>query len=160
MKKVIPNPNGANGSVSDPREQVCWDIYVSKGLENAYQSALEAGYTESTAKLVTTRDWFIERLQRLRRKDMLSNAEKVLDKTLKYNPEDEEGKVKTDLLRIQTDVAKHVTETLGKNDGYSKRNELTGKDGTGLIPAPIYGGKSQDTGHDGNEEDISTQETN
>jgi hypothetical protein len=129
---VIPNPNGANGSVSDPREQPFWDLYVANNFENAYQCALKVGYTKSSAKTITVNDWFLDRLQKLRRKDMLSKAEKVLDKTLSYSTEDEEGKPKADILRIQTDVAKHVTETLGK-DAYSKRNEQTGKDGEEII---------------------------
>lgn len=126
-EKIITNPNGANGSVSDPREQVMWDLYVKNNLENAYKCAIEAGYEEDTAKQITVRRWFIERTDRLRRKDMLSKAEKVLDKTLSYSTENDEGKVMPDILRIQTDVAKHVVSTLGKNEGYSNSN---GKEGT------------------------------
>lgn len=128
-----PNPNGANGSVSDPREQVMWDLYVKKNLENAYQCALEAGYEESSAIKITTRDWFVARLQKLKRKEMLSDAEKVLQKTLKYKTEKDDGEIKTDLLRVQTDVAKHITKTLGKDEGYSERTEHTGKDGENLL---------------------------
>lgn len=126
------NPNGANGTTSDPREQIMWDYYVDSIRENrvnAYESAIKAGYEESTAKQITVRRWFLERLEDLERKDMLSKAEKKLAKSLTYEVEDEEGKIKTDLLRIQVDVSKHLTETLGKNKGYSKRNELTGADG-------------------------------
>ena len=68
---------------------------------------------------------------------MLSKAEKKLDKTLDYEVEDEKGKIKTDLLRIQVDVAKTVVTTLGKDDGYSTRSEMTGKNGQDLIPKPI-----------------------
>lgn len=132
METKVNNPIGANANISDPREQIMWDIYVSKGLENAYESAVEAGYTHDTARNITMTDWYKERIRKLRRKDMLSKAEKVLEKTLDYSTEDEEGKVRTDLLRVQTDVAKHVTSTLGKNDGYSTRNELTGSDGEKL----------------------------
>lgn len=127
-----PNPNGANGTTSDPREQVFWDIYVSKGLNNAYECAIEANYSVDSARNITTRDWFKERLGRLKRKDMLSKAEKVLEKTLNYSTEDEEGKVKVDLLRVQTDVAKTVVTTLGKDEGYSTRSEITAKDGEAL----------------------------
>ena len=127
-----PNPNGANGTTSDPREQVCWDIYVTKGLQNAYESAVEAGYSEDHSRNITLQGWFKERVSRLKRKDMLSKAEKVLEKTLNYSTEDEEGKVKVDLLRVQTDVAKTVVTTLGKDEGYSTRNEITAKDGEAL----------------------------
>lgn len=136
MTEVITNPNGANGTTSDPREQICWDFYVesiTKGQVNAYASAIKAGYEESSAKQITVRRWFLERLENLERQNMLSKAEKVLKKTLEYSSEeiDNEGKqkVKTDLLRIQTDVAKHLTSTLGKDKGYSTRQENTGKDG-------------------------------
>jgi hypothetical protein len=135
---AIPNPNGANGTTSDPREQSCWDYYVESiqsGQVNAYQSAIKAGYSKSNALNITTREWFIERLGRLRRKGMYEKAEKVLEKTLNYETEDQDGNVKTDLLRIQTDVAKTVVKTLGKDD-YSERTELTGKDGQAL-PTPI-----------------------
>lgn len=133
---MITNPNGANGTTSDPREQVMWDIYtanLANGIENAYQAAVEAGYEESSAKNITLTGWFKERKDKLRRKDMLSKAEKVLEKTLTYSTEDTEGKIMTDLLRVQTDVAKHVTKTLGKDD-YSERKELTGANGTELQP--------------------------
>ena len=42
-----PNPNGANGTTSDPREQIMWDFYVDSIRENrvnAYESAIKAGY--------------------------------------------------------------------------------------------------------------------
>jgi hypothetical protein len=72
-------------------------------------------------------------LGKLKRKDLLSKAEKCLHKTLEYDPE-EEGKIKTDLLRIQTDIAKFITSTQGKDKGYSNRTEITGENGKDLIP--------------------------
>ncbi len=120
------NPHGANGTTSDPREQICWDLYIQSILdqrENAYKSAIEAGYSEDSARNVTMRDWFKERLGKLRRKDMFSKAEKVLDKTLTYEPVNDEGKIDTALLRVQTDVAKHITSTLGKDEGYSTKSD-------------------------------------
>lgn len=130
------NPNGANGTTSDPREQACWDFYVesiTQNRVNAYESAIKAGYEESSAKNITLRGWFKERLEDLERKEMLSKAEKVLAKTLNYSTEDADGNVKVDLLRVQTDVSKHLTSTLGKDKGYSTRQENTGKDGKDLI---------------------------
>ncbi len=129
------NPYGANGTTSDPREQKMWDIYVeklSKGIDNAYESAIEAQYSEDSARNVTMRDWFKERLGRLKRKDMLSDSEKILKKTLNYSTEDKDGNVKVDLLKAQIDVAKHITSSLGKNDGYSTRQEVTGANGEPL----------------------------
>jgi hypothetical protein len=40
-------------------------------------------------------------------------------------------------LKLQQDTAKYITETLGKDKGFTKRNELTGKDGEQLIPLQI-----------------------
>lgn len=132
-------PYISNGTTSDPREQICWDIYVTnltKSIDNAYASAIEAGYSESSAKNITMNAWFKERLGKLRRKDMLSKAEKVLDKTLDMITVNSEGNENPALLRIQTDVAKTVVTTLGKDEGYSTRSEVTGKDGKEL-PTPI-----------------------
>lgn len=135
------NPNGANGTTSDPREQIMWDIYVeglAKGYDNAYEAAIKADYEESSAKNITLRGWFKERKEQLERQEMLSDAEKVLRKTLRYNvertnKETGETEIKTDLLRIQADVAKTVVTTLGKDKGYSTRTEQTGKDGSQLV---------------------------
>jgi len=137
--EFVTNPNGANQFTSDPREQRMWDFYIesiTNGQENAYESAIKAGYTESSAKNITLTGWFKERSNKLKRKEILSKAEKILDKTLSYSTEDNEGKIKTDLLRIQADVAKHVTNTLGKNEGYSTRQEVTGADG-GLLQISV-----------------------
>lgn len=134
------NPYGANQFQLDPRQKLCWELYIKPGTEyfgNAYQSAMKAGYEEGYAAQITTVEWFLEKVRRL---NMLSKAEKVLDKTLTYEPVNEEGKIDTQLLRVQTDVAKHITSTLGKDDGYSTRTEQTGKDGVPLTVqfAPIF----------------------
>lgn len=134
------NPNGANQTTSDPREQKCWDFYVEtiiKGEVNGYESAVKAGYSHDHARNITMQGWFKERLEDLERKEMLSKAEKKLSKTLTYEVENDKGEIKTDLLRIQTDVAKHLTSTLGKNKGYSTKTELTGQDGKALIPETL-----------------------
>ncbi len=137
--KPTTNPYGANGTTSDPREQVMWDIYVAKmakGIENAYESAVEAGYEDATARQITVRSWFIERKSKLRRKDMLSKAERNLDKVLDFDMLTEEGKVNTPVASLVTQVSTTVVKTLGKED-YSERIEQTGKDGKDLINTPI-----------------------
>ena len=134
------NPNGANGTTSDPREQVMWDIYVAKiakGIENAYESAIEAGYEEATSRQITVRSWFIERKSKLKRKEMLSKAERNLDKTLDLITLNKEGLEDPQLLKIKVDVSKTIVSTLGKDEGYSTRSELTGKDGNDLIPETL-----------------------
>jgi hypothetical protein len=126
------NPNGANGTTSDPREQIMWDIYVenlSKGIDNAYEASMKAGYTVSSAKNITLTGWFKERKAKLRRKEMLSKSEMVLNDTLDMDTTNKEGAIDPQLHKIKVDVAKTLVTTLGKDDGYSTRSELTGKNG-------------------------------
>lgn len=137
----MTNPNGANGTTSDPREQVMWDIYLSKlshGIDNAKQSAIEAGYGESHADNITLQGWFKGRKDKLRRKEMLSKAERNLIKVLDFDMIDEEGKVNTSVASLVTTVSTTVVKTLGKTEGYSERSELTGADGKDII-IPILG---------------------
>jgi hypothetical protein len=127
--------SSANQHTDDDREQLCWDIYVAnlaKGIDNAYQAAIEAKYSEDHSRNITMQGWFKERKDRLRRKDILSKAEQKLEKILNYEPVDVEGKLDVPLLRVQADVSKHVTSTLGKNDGYSTKieAELSNPDGS------------------------------
>jgi hypothetical protein len=126
------NPNNANQYSLDPRQKLCWDIYINPKSEtfgNAYQSAMKVGYEEGTASQITTSTWFVEKLRRL---NMLSKGEKVLDETLSYDVLDKEtGKIDSGIARIKLDAAKHITSTLGKNEGYSTKveNELSNPDG-------------------------------
>lgn len=122
-EKPITNPNGANQFQLDPRQKLCWENYVnpqSSTFGNGYQSAIKAGYSEGYSQSITDERWFTEKRRRL---NMLEKAEKVLDKTLTYEPVDEKGEIKVDLLRVQTDVAKHLTKTLGK-EAYSEKTEV------------------------------------
>ena len=45
---------------------------------------------------------------------------KVLDKTLTYEPVNEEGKIDTTLLRVQTDVSKAYNIYSRKEEGYQQ----------------------------------------
>lgn len=153
--KPKTNPNGANQYLLDPRQQDCWRYYIDrkgKTYGNAYRSALKAGYADQTATNITTEKWFKEKWRKL---NLLSKAEKVLDEDLElqtvvpiigmFGPIiDKETKkpltkVDPDLRRIRQSSATFLASRLGKNDGYSTRQELTGADGTEL-PAPIYAG--------------------
>lgn len=118
------NPNGANQFNLDPRQRLCWDLYVNPKSEtfgNALQSALRVGYEETYAKSITMTEWFLEKVRRL---NMLSKAEKVLNEALDLISISEEGKTDSALLRIKTDVAKFIASTQGKNEGYSTREEV------------------------------------
>lgn len=139
----MTNPYGANGTTSDPREQVMWDIYVknlTKGIDNAYKAAVEAGYEVSHAKNITLAGWFQERRDKLKRKDMLSKAERNLDKVLDFPMEDVDGKIATDVAKIVVDVSKTLVTTLGKDKGYSSKTETdltTGGDKIVFLPPEV-----------------------
>lgn len=121
------NPNGANQYQLDPRQKLCWDYYTdpkSETFSNAYQSALKAGYEETTSLQITTEKWFTERVGTL---NMLDKAEQNLNKFLEM---DEDTDTKT---RVKADITKFVAERVGKAK-YSTRTELSGIDGKDLIP--------------------------
>lgn len=120
---AVSNPNGANQFLLDPRQKLCWDYYVNPKSEtfgNAYKSALKAGYEEASATHITAQDWFVEKRRRL---NLLSKAEKVLDETLEYRPVSEDGKIDGTIARVVLDAAKFVASTQGKNEGYSTKVE-------------------------------------
>jgi coenzyme F420-reducing hydrogenase alpha subunit len=132
---IVTNPNGANGTTSDPREQLMWNFYVAKlakGIENAYESAIEAKYSEDHSRNITLQGWFKERVSKLKRNEMLSKAERNLDRTLDLVTLNKEGLEDPQLLKIKVDVSKTIVATLGKDEGYSTRSEVTGKDGKDL----------------------------
>ena len=136
------NPNKANQYQLDPRQKMCWDLYIdpnSPTFSNAYRSALTAGYEENTAAVITTLNWFQEKLRRL---DLLEEAEKVLKEMIKMETKTsiiKGNKVVTNkdpqLVKIKQDTAKFLAKTLGRHI-YSERQELTGKDGEALIITP------------------------
>lgn len=155
MVKKRSNPNGANQYLLDPRQKLCWDSYVNPKSEtfgNAFKSALKAGYTDKTARQITTEIWFNEKVRRMQ---LLGKAEKVLEEMLdmpvnkiEFAPgsfESDDGEdegpqqvLTTDpaLIRIKQDTAKFIASTQGKNEGYSTRNEITGPGGKEL-PQPL-----------------------
>lgn len=112
------NPNGANQYVLDPRQKMCWDLYVNPKSEtfgNAYQSAQKAGYEEGYAAQITLAPWFLEKLRRL---NLLGKAEKVLEECLDIPKESEPA-----LVKVRQDTAKFIASTVGKHEGYSTRTE-------------------------------------
>ncbi len=135
------------GTMIDPRQQIMWDLYVdpkSKTFGNAYGSAVAAGYSTILARQVYVRAWFKDKVAAFKRRGViLSDAEKALAKTLRYKTDEEielNGKkhtmVNTKLLAVQIDAAKHVTKTLGKDQGWAERVEHGGPNGSAL-PTPI-----------------------
>ena len=149
---VQTNPNGANQYLNDPRQLLFWDFYLtpkSKTFSNAFQSAIKAKYRISTATQITTEKWFLDKLRRM---NLLSKAEKVLEETLgvdhivktigMFGPikDRQTGKdlkeINPKILKVKQDTAKFVAERLGKKKGYSMRTEITGPEGKEL-PTPI-----------------------
>lgn len=127
------NPNGSNQYHMDPRQLACWKYYTdpkSETFGNGKQSALKAGYEEGTAHQITVANWFVAKLRRLK---LLDKAEKVLEETLDLDTLGEDGKKDKGLHALKLDAAKFIAKTQGKNEGYSERQELTGKDGSPLI---------------------------
>lgn len=47
-------------------------------------------------------------------------------------------------IKVRADITKFTLETLAKDDGYTKRTEMTGKDGKDLIPDEEAKKKSQE----------------
>lgn len=121
----------------DIRQNKMWGFYIDPKSEtygNAARSAIRAGYAGTTAYNITNARFFKIRVRRL---GMLNRAEKVLKRTLIMDTRDPDtGKEQSELLRIQVDVAKHITKTLGKDEGYSERQEVTGKNGDQIVFMP------------------------
>lgn len=114
----------------NPQQEAFLSYYTNPNSDtfgNALQSALKANYSQEYSESITAKmpDWLAENVGDMKR---LKKAEKVLDRTLELDAINEEGKVDTQVLKIQTDVAKFVGSTIGKSK-YSTRQELTGKDG-------------------------------
>lgn len=139
----------ANQYVLDPRALACWEYYTdpkSETFGNATRSGIKAGYYDEYSEHITQAQWFCVKLRRL---NMLSKAEKVLDDYLEMDDFDEikVGKTKIKkknpaLAKIKQDTAKFLAERIGKAEGYSTRQELTGANGKEL---KITWENSQDT---------------
>lgn len=158
-KKQTPKPYIANQFVVDPRQDQCWEYFINPKSEtfgNAYASAVKANYAKTTAGQITTEEWWLEKVRRVK---LLGKAEKVLEHTLEMetnldvigmfgpikDPVTRKVMKKEDaaLLGIKQNSAKFVAERLGKKVGYSTRQEVTGADGKDL-PRPIYAGRSRE----------------
>lgn len=131
------NPYRANQWIKDPRQDRMWEMYMgfwNKGINpNAKQCALDAGYSETSAMNITNFNWFKERFARLKRKDMLSKAERNLDRILDldYTKLDELTGERTaidiDKLKVVADISKMTATTLGKDEGYASKTTLDQK---------------------------------
>lgn len=127
-------------------QQKCWDFYVQSviaGAPHIKESALKAGYSESSADRVSVQKWFKDRKKRLDRIGLLSDAEKNLHKLLntpwivtRQRNGEQVQEVDAELARLVLDVSKTIVKSLGKDEGYSERSEVTGKGGEPIVFMP------------------------
>jgi hypothetical protein len=113
----------------DDRQIRFLELYLdpkSETYTNAYQSAKKAGFSEEYSQNITGQmpKWLSESISQSER---VLKAEKVFDECLTMETGDDSQK-----LKIKQDTAKFIAETIGKDKGYTKRGELTGKDGKEL----------------------------
>ena len=124
------NPNGANQWTTDPRQELFLKGYLdpkSPTWSNALQSALKAGYTQETSENLMSimPKWLSESLGKSR---LVEKAERNLNLALDGMLDDpEKGK-----KELQYKASEFVLKTQGKDQGYTERTELTGKDGKDL----------------------------
>jgi len=128
------NPYRANKWIKDPRQDVMWEQFVKDwmaGQANATRAALQAGYSKTTSANISNFHWFREKFAKLKRKDMLSKAERNLDRVLDldYTKLNELGQetIDIDKLKLVVDVSKIVATTLGKDEGYSSKTTVDQK---------------------------------
>lgn len=72
---------------------------------------------------------FRKNLSSWKRERLLKKSEKLSEEILDINHINGEGDVDTDILRVKQKESEFVRQTLGKEEGYSTRTEMTGKDG-------------------------------
>lgn len=135
MEEEIVRPED-QANLDDPRQKLMWEKYIkptSATFADAKNSAIAAGYSESYAATITQKVWFKSKLRRM---NMLPKAEKALTKALDISTVNDKGQEQADLLRVQVDAAKFVASRLGKDEGYSERTEMTGKNGDAIVFMP------------------------
>lgn len=140
----------------DLRQDDAWDYYTDKKSEtynNAYKSALKAGFTDSTARNITRENWWNKKVMLL--KALLPRAEEVfledlnMDtkkttfvKKIKNGDEDEDEEedepfqeiqvIDPQLRRIRSDTAMFVGETIGRKM-YHKKVEVDANSKLSLV---------------------------
>jgi hypothetical protein len=129
----------------DTRQELMWSCYANPRSEtylNASTSALKAGYSQSTAHLITTTPWFKEkkaRLQLVLQAEMniqeFADMPKYLKRTItEIDPITKKKKrliikvLDETAARFSMEASRFALTTLAKKR-YSTRNELTGAGG-------------------------------
>lgn len=104
---------------------IAWGYYTdvrSPTFNNAYQSAIRAGYAHRTALKITKERVWIRKARTLN--EMLPRAEDVLMEDLNIGNDKKE--VSSEMRRIRNQTAMFVAETIG-NDTYKKKQEVEAK---------------------------------
>lgn len=133
--QIIPDNNGKTYKTHKPnyKAQMFASFYLSPTSEtfmNVRASAIRAGYSELYSNNITVQQpkWWLELVAsaEFERAKMLATAQKRLCERLEEETDDR------DRIKVQTDVAKFVSERLGK-DFFSTRQEVTGAGGRKLF---------------------------
>lgn len=120
--------------------------------------ATQTGISDSTLYDWTYKNYgnFADKLKTWKLMAKLKKAESRADEILALPLQDTEGKIDPAVLRTVQKESEFIRETLAK-ETYSKRNELTAKDGADLIPKPIL---SDVLIHHSNKESSTAEQTN
>jgi hypothetical protein len=104
----------------------------------------QLGINESTWSTWVHQDYqgFRQFLTNTKKERLIAKAEKISEEIFDVNLNDKKieskyGKVKLTLMKEKLNEAHFILETLGKSQGYSKRQELTGADGGEIRIASI-----------------------
>lgn len=116
-----------DNKVMNPQRALFKENYCNPESEtfgNAYQSAIKAGFSEDYATTITAPSREIEWVAEIVRDvEMLSKAEKVLNKTLGFIDDDDAARQK-----LAQDSAKFIAPRLGKKK-WAERQEHSGPEG-------------------------------
>lgn len=128
--KHLTHVNPKNDTL-DPRQARLLTLYLdpkSATFANLLQSAVEAGFTESTARAISGKmpQWLSEQLDK---SALVYKARRNLHRFLDLDDEDPQK------LRVKADITKFVAERVDK-ENFSTRQELTGADG-GAIKSDV-----------------------
>lgn len=138
----------ANRFQEDPRQDLFWNYYMESILAKQpciKAAGIKAGYSAASSGRISQTLWFKNKKRALKKSGMYKNAVQNLDDIMKLkymgikvNKEtgEEEDVVDIDRAKLVIDVSKTVVKTLGKDDGWSERSEVTGKDGSPLVIMP------------------------
>jgi len=113
---MTDKPKQGNQYKADPRQLIFlakWQDPKSKTFSNAYQSAIDAGYSESYAENIRVKslEWVSDNIGMITKDKLVSKAKRNLDKLLDSDDE-----------KIQADITKFVAKT---DMEFSEKQEIT-----------------------------------